>query len=543
MITKNTHFEKRSYIPIFLVMFGLIFARYCYYGFEYFYQLDDYIQYHNFTAYNNNLWALIVKNGMLSARPLAGLCDLFVWSHFYKLMIVAVGIISAMYAAAAVFLHRVFSKHFGTGYLFFVIFALMPLGFEGTYWVSASSRIVVGLFFASASLLFFDKWCDDGKKRNLVLFAAVQFVSFCFYEQIILFSGAATLVIMLCNTKKPRNTRARFGLLMFINAALYFAITKLAPSGIYNERAVLFLPWQEDYGKFIFYPLLAQIKAVFLGGSGGTLGKGLVRGFNLLISDPNAVYVIFILAACAALFFISKNMKRQNISFFSEFFTGAFLAIIPVIIFFVIKNPWFGLRNAMPSFCGLALMGDALFDLVFGRFKRGYIAEAALVSILALLCCVASVSEIHDYRETTIADTAIASAAVEAIESSGISYDDDIWLLNVNPSYVKDGNLYFHEHDNGVTSSSWAMTGAIEAISGTNDSSLIPDAVPISTANPYEVEKSKVGASMSLWYTGKSFVPVSITKTGSDTWKITEKSGEQLGTLENLYGMIYLKIK
>jgi len=197
----------------------------------------------------------------------------------------------------------------------------------------------------------------------------------------------------------------------------------------------------------------------------------------------------------------------------------------------------------VPSFCGLALMCDALFDLVLGRFKRGYMVEAAIVSILALLCCTASVSEIHDYRETTIADTTIASAAVEAIENAKIGYNQSVWLLNVNPSYVSDGNLCFHEHDSGVTSSAWAMTGAIVAISGTSDSSLIPDVVPISTANPYEVEKSKVGVSPALWYTGKGFVTVNIIKTGSDSWNITGKSGEQLGTLENLYGLIYLKIK
>lgn len=543
VIKKSTRFEKYRYAPIFLVLFGLVFVRYCYYGLEYFYQLDDYIQYHNFTAYNQDLWAMLAKSGMLAARPLAAVCDTFVWSHLYSSMIVAVGIISAMYAASAIFLHRVFAKHFGTGFLFFVIYALLPLGFEGTYWVSASSRIVVGLFFASASLLFFELWCEDGKKYNLILFSVIQFISFCFYEQVVLFSGAATLIIMLCYAKKYSRSRASFGLLMFVNAALYVGITELAPSGINSGRSELFLPWQSNYSEQLVSPLIGQLKSAFISGSAGTFGKGLLRGFRLMLSEPNAIYVIIVFALCASLFFITKKIKRSNISFFPEFFSGVFLALVPLTIFFLIKSPWFGLRNTVPSFCGLALMCDALFDLIFGKFKRGYITEAALISVLALLCCTASVSELHDYRETTKADTAIVTAAVTAIKNTENSYNKSVWLLNVDPSYVSDGNIYYHEHDSGVTSSRWAMTGAVAAISGTNDKSLIPDVIPISAKSNFEADKSEVGASPVFWYQAGHFIPAKIVNIGSDLWMVTNKTGEQLGALQNRYGLIYLEVK
>ena len=36
----------------FLIIFGLIFIRFCCYGLTYFPQLDDYIQLHNYTAYH-----------------------------------------------------------------------------------------------------------------------------------------------------------------------------------------------------------------------------------------------------------------------------------------------------------------------------------------------------------------------------------------------------------------------------------------------------------------------------------------------------------
>ncbi len=538
MIKKKSRLEKRNYIFLFFVLFGLIFARYCYYGFEYFYQLDDYIQYHNYTAGDQGFISLIKNVGLLSSRPLAGILDYFVWSRFYGSMLFAVGLISAMYAASAVLLHRVFSKHFGTGYLFFVVFALMPLGFEGAYWVSASSRIVVGLFFASLSFFFFDDWSEKGAKRSLVLFAVLQFLAFCLYEQIILLSGALTLILMLINVRNTGRKRALWGFFMFINAILYLGITKLMPTGVYGQRAALYLPWQEGYFEHCFLSAGKQIETVFLNGTAATLGKGLLRGFKLIFSQPNLIYVLVILALCAVLYYLTKKTRRESISFFAELFSGIFLAIVPLMLFFVLKSPWLGLRNALCSFCGLALIADALFDLVFGKLKFGKTTEAAIVSVLALACCVASVSELHDYRETTIADTQIASAATEAFENMSFSGDDEIWLLNVNASYVADGNLYYHEHDYGATSSPWALTGLVRAVSGRLG---LPTISPISTYAAFSVAESDLTKAKAFCYQGGSFVRVTIAKAGDSLWTVTDSSGQTLGTLSYVDGGLWLK--
>jgi len=543
VIKKDAQFEKQNYVFVFLVFFGLIFVRYCYYGFEYYYQLDDYIQYHNYTASGQSFISLVKGLGLLSSRPLAGLLDVFVWTHFYGYMLAAVGIISAMYAASAVFLHKVFTKHFGTGYLFFVVYALLPLGFEGAYWVSASSRIVVGLLFAALSFYCFDAWCEEGRKRSLVLFAVFQLMAFCLYEQILLFSGALTLILMLRNAKGFGKRRARWGFFMFANAALYLGITKIVPTGVYGERAALFLPWQEKYSKEVLDPLLGQIQKAFLDGTSATMGKGLVRGFRLLVSEPNVLYTLITLVLCAAVFVGVKKMRRANISFFAELFSGILLALVPLLLFFFLKAPWFGIRNVAVSFCGIALVADALFDLVFGRLKSGKTVKAVIVSVLTLLCCVASVSELHDYRETTIADTKIAKAATETFKNTDFDENDSVWLLNVDPSYVSDGNLYFHEHDYGVTSSAWALTGAISAISGRTDIPFTSVFVPISEYAVFAVNESDIGKVRAYCYTGESFVPVSVVSAGSDAWNAISSSGELLGTMKYSLGGLYLQMK
>ena len=539
---KSSKNVKQNYIFLFFVLFGLIFVRYCYYGFHYYYQLDDYIQYHNYTESGQSFAALVKGLGLLSSRPLAGILDIVVWSRLYSNMLAAVAVISAMYAASAVFLHKVFSKQFGTGYLFFVIYALMPLGFEGAYWVSASSRIIVGIFFAALSFYFFDLWCDEGKKPYLWLFAVIQLIAFCFYEQIILFSGALTLIIMLRNIKRRyADRRSLWGFLMFANAAVYFAFTKLAPGGVYGERAKLFLPWQEEYKEKLLTPLLTQLKEVFIQGNAATLGKGLNRGFKLIASEPNFLYILAVLILCAGLYAYVSQTRRENVRFFAELFSGILLAVAPVLLFFVLKDPWFGLRNALISFCGFALIADALFDLVFGRIEFGQTAETVLVTALALLCCISSISELHDYRQSTIADTKIASAAADALEDTRLGDGASVWLLNVNPTYVEDGNLYYHEHDHGATSSAWALTGAITAVSGRTDISFSALVYPISQHVTFMTDESSIGACPIYFYTGDKFVKVDLTKTDDYIWDVVDNSGKVFASLEYSCGGLILK--
>ncbi|MEG0876163.1 MAG: glucosyltransferase domain-containing protein [Oscillospiraceae bacterium] len=536
MSLKNQHrFNRATYFALFAVLFGLIFARYCYFGFEYFYQMDDYIQYHNYKAFNPDLWGLISSLGMLSNRPLAGLCDLFIWSNFYNCMIVAVGIISAMYAASALLLHRVFSKHFGTGFLFFVIYALLPLGFEGAYWVSASSRIIVGLFFASLALFFFEGWCEKGKAHRLLLFVGLQLIAFCFYEQVVLFSGAATLIIMLLNLKS-RNRRALWGFLMFLNAAIYFALTKLAPTGVYSGRTTLILPWQAGYMELCFLPAGAQMLESFISGGFATCGKGLVRGFEIIFSQPNILFILVILLLCAAFLLIGRKTKREKIRFLPALFSGLFLTLAPLLLFFVLKDPWFGVRNALCSFCGLALMADALLGLILRRFSKAPKIEAWIATVLALLCCVAAVSELHDYRETTLADKQIASAAGQALENEDFSDHRPILLLNVDASYVKNANFYFHDHGYGVTGSDWAMTGAVRALSGRGK---IPMLTPISKYRSFAIPKDN---SKMFFYSQGEFVPVSPEET-KDGWRLKDSGGTILGELLFSQGSANLRVK
>lgn len=516
-LNKQAPRDWRRDLLIGLVLFGLIFFRYCYYGFEYYYQLDDYIQYHNYTSYNTDLKALMDKLGLLSCRPLAGLADLYVWSGLFDHMIWAVAAVSALYAASAVLLHSVFSRRFGTGMLFYVAFALAPFAFEGVYWLSASSRVVVGMFFASLSAWFFDSWCSKGGVGRLAAFAAFQLMSFCFYEQAFLLSAALTFVLMLlCLEEKQK--RGLWGILMFASAGLYFFITSLAPKGFYGQRMELFLPWQEDWTGSVALSAANQIYSGLKGSFWGLCGKGLIKGFRILFTEPNILWMICAVLLCAALFLLARTDERgEKPRYTWELLCGLFLTAAPLAIFFLI-SPWIGLRNLVTSLCGLALICDALFDLLFSRVKSKRLVQAVVVTVLALMCSVASISEIKDYRTTYLADTAVAKSVADTAGPGGTGY-----ILNVNDSYIPDCCFNFHEHGNGVTSSDWALSGAVQRYTGLAEGGV----TPVSNWETVSADLETAGTAPLYFYQDGKCWPVRREAVSETEWCLITDAGEK----------------
>ena len=204
--TQINHERQNNLLP-FLSVFLLVALRYLYFGFRYFPQLDDYIQYHNYAAMGSVPY-LIGKLGLLAARPLAGLFDITLWSWLWPCMIVSVLLLSAAYAASAVSFRNLFAKHFGAGGLFVVFYALMPLGIEGTYWVSASSRIIPGLLFCALAAGRFSRYLESGRRGPLVGALVLQFLTFCFYEQTAVLSCALHILLALLAVRERRERSA-----------------------------------------------------------------------------------------------------------------------------------------------------------------------------------------------------------------------------------------------------------------------------------------------------------------------------------------------
>ena len=528
-------FNRHHLLTMLGLIFALIFVRYCYYGFSYYHQLDDYIQYHNYARRGLSLQELAAQLGLLAARPLAGLADIIVWSRMFSVMLVAVAAISLLLAGSACLFYDVFRRRFGTGSLFCVVLTLLPLGFEGTYWVSASSRVVVGMFFVSLALWLFERWLRSGRVRDAILCAVAQLAAYGFYEQAMVASFAALVLFALLSFGNRRGWLALCGV---ANLGIFFAVTRFfsrfSGGELYAQRTQLVDITSRSFYSTKIPELLRQIWSVFVGGGFFTLAKGFKRGAKSLVTGPNFVWLLVVLLLCAVLWLVTRrraadavltasDAKKAPFEFWSALVIGVLLTLTPLAPFFLIAETWFSMRGAVMSLAGVALVVDTLIRRLPLR-ARTY---AALGAVLALVCSVASVSELRDYRDTTAHDMAFVALLADAVE--GIDADTRIAILNVEPSYLDDQNYFYHEHIHGITESSWALQGGLEYRIGAENA---PRVTPLPRRPmywPWNCEVSRLESfDMLLLYRDGALVEVVPSVEGEVTQLFT-RSGEYVG--------------
>ena len=520
---------------VFALIFALVLLRFCYYGFTYYPQLDDYIQLHNQSAYYSAK-AVILDMGLLSSRPLASVMDYFFWSRFWSFLMAAVALISAMYAASACLFRRVWGEYFGTGYLFLVVYALLPLGMEGTYWISASNRVVPSLFFVALAMYLFQKWCRTGKALWLPLYFVAQLISFCFYEQGLVLSVTGVLLAGIIEFFRGNRSRSLFSLLTFVNAGVYFAFTGYfsTSTGQLGSRLRLTLPWQEGWDK-VFLSAAGQTGESFLIGGYKTLVDGFRRGLACIAEDFSLLWVLVLMALCAALFLFARRFTAERPAGEAALprrwalLVGFLMALAPVTLFFVLSSPSVALRNTVFSFCGIALFLDAAWSMLLTRCPARGLITGAVCAVCAAVFSVAAVSELHDYRATTQADQRAARAITAAVEGD----EGAIAVLNLEPNYLSEQNFLYHEHIHGATESAWALAGLL---SWAADTPAFPAATPVPMGGRYTGSLTEFGAL--LWYDHKTGTVQSVmaVPAGEGVYEIQTAGGDTLAAAQEENG-------
>lgn len=159
-------------------------------GFKYYPLLDDYIQYGLYPIANNPFVDIYLKIGNYVSRPMAGLFDIYIWGKLWRNMGVALFILTLLHSVSAyLFILCADKLKIPLGLCFGVIFVLCPINFEGSYWISASSRLVVGVFLVALSCYML----AIGKSG---LFFVFQLFSMLFYEQVIILSIVLSIFII-----------------------------------------------------------------------------------------------------------------------------------------------------------------------------------------------------------------------------------------------------------------------------------------------------------------------------------------------------------
>lgn len=476
-----------------LLLFSLVVLRFLFFGFEYFHQLDDFIQHHNYSKYEEytgkSIWTLIENTGMFSFRPLAGALDLTLWSALFHHMIVGVAIISLLYALSGVLFYRLLGEYFPCSPLFLVLYGLLPLGFEGTYWMSASTRIVPGLCFAALSAFCFHRFCHSGEKKMYLGFFVSQVLCFGFYEQSMVLSLTLTGLLMIYFFFIHRK-RSVCGFGFLGSLGVYYLVTSTAASAaMYSSRSEIILPSPYYFEEFL-PELLGQLKQAFFHGGYHTLMTGFQRGWQIIIMEKGYLYLCLALGLSALLYFVPHSQDAQGgkqiIPRFLGVFVGGILAFAPVSAFFVIANPWFSLRGTVTSFCGIALMVDSILGIFTAFFPKGKQGQTLVAIPVAFCCLVASVSELSDYRDTYYDDLQVVTALYPYIQD--LPPTEKVGVLGVETSFLPEQNFQYHEHLHGVTESDWALTGRMGQFADGNTSYLVP--IPVETEAYYHYNAS-----------------------------------------------------
>lgn len=439
----NLSKSKREFL-LFALLSTLAVYRFSYLGFHYTPYLDDYIQYYFYPSLKNH-WQMIYAGGVgvLFTRPLAGLFDLFLWSCFQENPGIAVAIISFLHGISSVLFYKSANRcGVKVGLLFMVFYIFMPVNIEGTYWLSAASRIVFSMFLISLSLYFLTV-------KKTVLFVIFNFLSVWFYEQTAFL--ALCLAIAACIiSNKPK--KMIFPILSF--AALLAFYMKFGGAGDNAHRMELatFPQLWENFLNTItaFFKVLGpvQLKITTI---------GFTRGFRQLAADFSLLWLgVLVVLIMGVLHFsqsidIPQRLNRKNIVL------GVALTAIPLLPFAVVRGSFFNLRNIAPCILGISLISDSLLSVLAKRFSH------ILAAVLIFVFSISATSEVCDYQYTAGRDFDLAKRIAREVKADTVSVS-----VRINSPKYYPQNAPHGDHIMSMTGSDWGLTGIVRTISGNN---------------------------------------------------------------------------
>lgn len=413
--------------------------RFSYFGFKYIPYLDDYVQY-SFYPSLPDVWENVYAGGagVLFSRPLAGILDLFLWSKMYSVAGLAVAILSLMHGFSAIFFYKgIRLCGIEVGLLFLAFYTFMPINCEGTYWLSAASRIVPSMLLVSLTLFF-------GAKRRTLPFAICTFLSMWFYEQTAVLSFAVATVV--CIIKREY---LKIGIPLISFAALVAFYLSVGELGDNAHRMGI-----SNMGE-----ILKNLKNTILG-SGESFTtvqtkimlRGFVRGFRLVAKDFSILWigVLCVLIMCAC---VASEEDRARLTR-NRWILGAAFLMLPLLPFLVSNGSFFNLRNAVPCALGAALLFEGAVSFLLGRFSR------LVAGVLIFVFIVSNVSEVADYTFVAKRDYETAVKISEQVTAS-----TNIISVKLSSPVYYPQNAPYGDHIMSMTGSDWGVTGIVRTLS------------------------------------------------------------------------------
>ncbi len=440
---KNNHIRE---LLFFSACLAALTVKVYLFGFLYFPMLDDYIQYDVYQMFPP---AYIFKQaGTIYTRPLAALFDIYIWGPLWPHLNIALAILTCLHFLSGLLLYDGFRRlHQPVGSLFFVIYFLFPLHFEGVYWVSAATRVVCGMLFAALSFWCVTLYLNRQSNWMLILFGVFGLFACGFYEQAAI--TAALLAVYAAAVSHKWKLLWIPAAYLAVTAVYYFAFSHSGNlSGRVSPGLSLIAIAQEA----------VRVVKIFTVGTFQMIKNGVVKGVHLYANMPVMAAITLVLSALLAWGLPHSKARAPR-----RFLFGLLFAALPLAPFFLLKNSYTALRNTFFSCIGIALIFDML-----PRKK-------VVCFVTALIFMAVSACELDQYRQVYETDRVICQRIVQ---SGLIEPHKSYYLIGAKPCYVE-ANWSHAEHLKNVTSSDWALTGAVRSYANDKDIQLI---VPVEDA-------------------------------------------------------------
>lgn len=516
--------------------------RYGYYGLHYFPVLDDNNMYGIFQMMKPA--AVLAHYRMYTTRPVANLLDAYVWSRLWDHPAVVLLVMILLHFLSIVFLWKVFEKNnLKTGIIAAAFFGLLPFGTEATYWVAASSRLVVGLFFASLSFYLLMLYIEQSERLGrcpalrLAAFGLASLLSLGFYEQVIAFSFVGAMLLLTANFRRLKSScRAAILIPLFNLAAIGTYYKIFSHTGNMAARGQLL---QGDYlGHTI--TVLRRIEELLVAGQWQMLKNGTLRGLEIIAADR--AYIYLALTVLTGFIFAILAARESPVTGFRDniikFLLGASLLIVPFSPFFLLSYTWIANRNAFLSLLGVALLAEVFIHILFTA-RRAAILRGALLGVLVFAFLMANTAEVADYRSVSLTDREICREFIKTAGKAGPGWNKrEILLFNARPAYVE----LTAEHFQNCTSSDWAIMGALQVARGKRG---IGHILPVPDGSQFSLPEDRFRRTMYLGIDeGKRVFPLSGRWTDVNILELRKENGENFGEVKRSSGgLFYFRLR
>lgn len=479
MFERSTLSNKKPLINFAYIFWATLLltmiARYTYLGLNYYPVLDD-----------NNMYGFIFNSytskeafiRLATSRPIAYFFDCFIISRLWRDMWIVLIMITILHWLCCIILFKIFGMlNINIGYFSIIYFALAPFSTEATYWISASSRLVIGLFFSLSSIyiLVACVTCKriTSKQKLFIyysLFWLLNLLSMGFYEQITVISFIIPVIIFVFYYKKLKHKWVIA--LSFFNISIFVFYYKY-----FNNVGQIASRGQLISGGFLSHTknVIKAIRNLAFNEQWLMIKNGIARGLELVVSNGYwliiLIITVVILSICSSISLKSTN-NNKNIA--KKLILSFILFFLPFAPFFVLDKIYIANRNVFLSLFSIGILVETLLCVAF-KWDKMKIGVSIINGVMCALFLLTNVSEINDYRNVSMIDQEIVTNLAHAYSQADENGKDGTLLFNAKDIYTD----VTQKHFSNCTAADWALTGAVQSLA--ND-------IPFGVVHPIKKE-------------------------------------------------------